>query len=292
MYSLINNFIISLWIHEYFIIWVLIKCYCYQAPWKKPWCWERLKAGGEGDDRGWDGWIASPIRWTWVWASSESWRWTGKPGVLQSMRSQRVGPNWMTEMISICQSKYSLWELEVLSGWIIYHAPCFLGNTSLITDTPNCSRFILYFISVQFNHSVMSDCLWLHGLACQASLSITNSQSLLKSCPLNQWCHQTISSSVIPFSSCLQSYPKSGSFQMTQLCASGGQSTGVSASTSVLPMNIQDLFPFGLTGWNSLQSRGLSRVFSNTILQKHQFFSTQLFFYSNTYIHTWLLEKP
>ena len=96
------------------------------------------------------------------------------------------------------------------------------------------------------------------------------------SCPLSQWCHPTISSSVIPFSSHLQSFPASGSFQVSQLFASGGQSIGVSASTSVLPMNIQDWSPLGWTGWISLQSKGLSRVFSNTTIQKHQFFSAQL----------------
>jgi len=96
------------------------------------------------------------------------------------------------------------------------------------------------------------------------------------SCPLSQWCHQTTLSSVIPFSSCLQSFPASGSCQMSQFFASGGQSIGVSASTSVLPMNTQDLFPLGLTGQISLQSKGLSRVFSNTTVQKHQFFSAQL----------------
>ena len=96
------------------------------------------------------------------------------------------------------------------------------------------------------------------------------------SCPSRRWCHPTISSSVIPFSSCLQSFPASGSFQMTQFFTSGGQSIGTSASASVLPMNIQDWFPLGWTGWISLQSKGLSRVFSNTTLQKHQFFGTQL----------------
>ena len=96
------------------------------------------------------------------------------------------------------------------------------------------------------------------------------------SSPLSQWCHPTISSSVIPFSSCPLSFPASGSFQMSKLFASGGQSIGVSASTSVLPMNAQDWFPLGWTGWISLQSRGLSRVFSNTTVQKHQFFSAQL----------------
>ena len=96
------------------------------------------------------------------------------------------------------------------------------------------------------------------------------------SCPLSWWCHPTISSSVVPSSSRLQSFPESGSFQMSQLFASDGQSTGASASTSVLPMNIQNWFPLGWTGWISLQSKGLSRVFSNTMVQKHQFFSTQL----------------
>ena len=96
------------------------------------------------------------------------------------------------------------------------------------------------------------------------------------SCSLSSWCRQTISSSVVPFSSCLQSFPASGSFQMSQLFTSGGQSIGVSASTSVLPMNTQDWSPLGWTGWISLQSKGFSRVFSNTTVQKHQFFGTQL----------------
>ena len=95
-------------------------------------------------------------------------------------------------------------------------------------------------------------------------------------CTSSRWCHSTISSSVIPFSSCPQSFPESGSFQMSQLFASGGQSIGVSASTSVLPMNTQDISPLRWTGWISLQSKGLSRVFSNTTVQKHHFFSAQL----------------
>ena len=110
--------------------------------------------------------------------------------------------------------------------------------------------------------------------------------------PLSRWCHPTISSYVIPFSSCLQFFPALGSFSMSQFLASGGQSTGVSASASVLPMNIQDWFPWGLTGMISLQSKGLSRVFSNTTVQKHQFFGAQLSSPSNSHIHTWLLEKP
>ena len=109
-----------------------------------------------------------------------------------------------------------------------------------------------------------------------ASLSITNSRSLLKLTLSSQWWHPTISSSVIPFSSCLQSFPASGFFPVSQFFTSGGQSIGVSASVLVFPMNIQDLFPLGWTGWISLQSKGLSRVFSNTAVQKHLFFSTQL----------------
>ena len=112
------------------------------------------------------------------------------------------------------------------------------------------------------------------------------------SCASSQWCHPTISSSVIRFSSCPQSFPASGSFPMSQLFAWGGQSIGVSASKSVLPKNTQDWSPLGLTGWISLQSKGLSRIFSNTTVQKHQFFNAQLSSQSNSHIHTWPLEKP
>ena len=136
------------------------------------------------------------------------------------------------------------------------------------------------FSSVQFSQSLSPVQLFATPwtAARQASLSITNSWSLLKPCPLSQWCHPTISSSVAPFSCCLQSFPASGSFQMSQLFTSGSQSIGVSASTSVLPMNIQDWFPLGWTGWISLKSKGFSRVISNTTVQKHQFFGAQLFF--------------
>ena len=111
-------------------------------------------------------------------------------------------------------------------------------------------------------------------------------------CPSSWWCHPTISSSVIPFSSCPQIFPASGFFLMSQLFTSGSQSIGVSASASVLPMNTQDWSPLGWTGWISLQSKGLSAVFSNTTVQKHQFFSAQNSIKSNSHIHTWLLEKP
>ena len=112
------------------------------------------------------------------------------------------------------------------------------------------------------------------------------------SCPSSWWCHPAISSSIIPFSSCPQSLPASESFPMSQLFASGGQSIGVSASASVLPVNTQDWSPSEWTGWISLQSKGLSRVFSNTTVQKHQFFSVQLSSQSDSHIHTWLQEKP
>ena len=116
-----------------------------------------------------------------------------------------------------------------------------------------------------------------HPMNCnsQVSLSISNSQSYSNSCPVSQWWHSTISFSVFPFSSRLQSFPASESFQMSQFFESGGQSIGVSALASVLPMNIKDWFPLGWTGRISLQSKLLSRVFSNTIVQKHQFFSVQ-----------------
>ena len=149
------------------------------------------------------------------------------------------------------------------------------------------------FSSVQFSRSVVSDSLQLHGLQhtrppCPSPTPGVYSNS----CPLSWWRHPTVSSSVIPFSSCPQSFPASGSFQISQLFASGRQDIGVSASTSVLPMNIQDWFPLRWTGCISLQSKGLSRVFSNTTVQKHQFFSTQLSSESNSHIHTWPQEKP
>ena len=125
----------------------------------------------------------------------------------------------------------------------------------------------------------------------QASPSFTISWSLLRFMS-TQWCHPTISSSVIPFSPCPQSFPASGSFPMSWLFASGSQSVGTSALASVIPMNIQDWFPLGLTGRISLQSKGLSRVFSSTTVQGCQFFSTQPSLWSNSHIHTWLLEKP
>ena len=147
--------------------------------------------------------------------------------------------------------------------------------------------------SVQFSRSVMSDSLRPHESQharppCPSPIPGVHSDS----CPLSRWCHPAISSSVIPFSSCLQSLPSSESFPMSQLFAWSSQSIGVSASASVLPMNTQGWSPLGWTGWISLQSKGLSRLFSNTTVQKHQFFSTQLSSQCNSHIHTWPLEKP
>ena len=145
--------------------------------------------------------------------------------------------------------------------------------------------------SVQSLHSVwLFVTLW--TAACQASLFITNSRSPPKLMFIESVMPSNHLILVVPFSSHLQSFPASGSFPMSQFFASGGQSIGVSASTSVLPMNTQDWSPLGWTRWISLQYKGLSRVFSNTTVQKHQFFGTQLSLQSNSHIHTWLLEKP
>ena len=147
--------------------------------------------------------------------------------------------------------------------------------------------------SVQFSHSVVSDSLRPHESQharppCPSPTPWVHSDSR----PSSRWCHPAISSSVVPFSSCLQPFTASGCFQMSQFFASGGQRIGVSASTSILPMNTQDWSPLGWNGWISLQSKGLSRVFSNTTVQKHQFFGTQPSSQSNSHIHTWPQEKP
>ena len=139
------------------------------------------------------------------------------------------------------------------------------------------SPFNNYFSSVQFICSAVSDSLQPHGLQhTRHTCPLPTPRVYSNSCPLSWWCHPDISSSVVPFSSRLQSFPALGSFPRRQFFASGGQSIGVSASTSVIPVNIQDWFPLGLTGLICLQSKGLSRVFPNTTVQKHQFFGTQL----------------
>ena len=205
----------------------------------------------------------------------------------------------------------SLWPYGLYSPWTSRGQDNGVGSLSLLhgifptqgsnPGLPYC-RWILYqlshndsrcimcsvtqFSSVQSLSSVrLFETPWI--AARQASLSITNSWSSPKPCPSSPWCHPTISSSVVPFSSCPQSFPASGSFPMSQLFTWGGQSTGVSASASVPPKNTQDWSPLEWTGWISLQSKGLSRVFPNTTVQKHQFFGAQPSSQSNSHIHTW-----
>ena len=147
--------------------------------------------------------------------------------------------------------------------------------------------------SVQFSHSVVSDSLRPHeSQHARAPCPSPTPGVHPDSCPSSQWCHPAISSSLVPFSSCPQSLPASGSFPKSQLFTWGGQSTGVSASASVPPMNTQDWSPLEWTGWISFQSKELERVFSNTTVQKHQFFSAQLSWQSSSHIHSRPLEKP
>ena len=147
--------------------------------------------------------------------------------------------------------------------------------------------------SVQFSPSVVSNSLRPHeSQLARPPCPSPTAGVYPNSCPLSRWCHPAISSSVVPFSACPQSLPASGSFPISQLFAWGGQSIGVSALASVIPKNTQDWSPLEWTGWISLQSKGLSRVFSNTTVQKHQFFGPQLSSPSKSHIHTWVLEKP
>ena len=153
--------------------------------------------------------------------------------------------------------------------------------------------YMIQFSSVQFSRSVVSDSLWPHESQHARPLCPSPSPGVHSdSRPSGPWCHPDISSSVVPFSSCPQSLPASESFPMSQLFAWGVQSTGASALASVLPKKSQGWSPSEWTGWISLQSKGLSRVFSNTTVQKHQFFSTQPSSQSSSHIHTWPQEKP
>ena len=178
---------------------------------------------------------------------------------------------------SICLSLSDLTSLSIIT----------LGPSTLLQMALFYSFFFNQFS--QFSDSVMSDSLWPHGLQharlpCPWPTPGAGSNSC-------KWCHPTTSSSFISVSSCLQSFPASGSLPMSQFFTSGGQIIGVSAWAPVLPMNIQDWFPLGLSGFISLQSKGLSRTFSSTTVQKYQFFSVQLSLQSNSNIYMWLLEK-
>ena len=168
-----------------------------------------------------------------------------------------------------------------------------VGKQIMASSSGNYFSLHYIFYISQFSHSVMSNSWRPHGLQyTRLPCPSPTPGACSNSCLLSRWFHSTISSSVVPFSSCLQSFPASGSFPVNQFFTSGGQSIGVSTLPSILPMNIQDWFPLGWTGWISLQSKGLSRVSSNTTVQKHQFFGIQLSLYFNSQIHTWLLEKP
>ena len=185
-------------------------------------------------------------------------------------------------------SSILVWRIPMDRGawWATVHR---VAKTTELLSTIYKNKTIIS--SVQ-----LLNCVWLfatHGLQHTRLPCPSLSPGVCSnSCPLSWWCHPTISSSVTLFSSCSQSFPASGSFPMSHFFPSGGQNIGVSASASVLPMNIQDWFPLGWTSWISLLSKGLSRVFSNTTVQKHPFFGTQLSLESNSHIHTWLIEKP
>ena len=189
---------------------------------------------------------------------------------------------------SSCHCKMCHWlgtsEISSYSWRFQVHMQDVKNMTSLLLSSPS---------SVQFSCTVVSDSFQPHESQHARPLCPSPTPAVHpNSCPSSWWSHPAISSSVIPFSSCPQSLQESGSFPVSQLFAWGGQSTGVSAAASVLPTNTQDWSPLGWTDWISLKSKGLSRVFSNTTVQKHQFFGTQLSSQSNSHIHTWLLEKP
>ena len=203
----------------------------------------------------------------------------GEPGGLPSMGSHRVGHDWS----DLEAAAAAIIEHDIMSLRLVFFSWYLKRDTEPNKASKEWSKNIFWkwkrrsdLSLVQFSCSVVSDSLQPHGLQ-HARLPYPSPTPRVysNSCPLSQWCHPTISSSVIPFSSFLQSFPASGSFPVSQF-ASGSRSIGVSASASVLPMSIQDWFPLGWTGWISLQSKGLSRVFSNTTVQKHQFVSTQL----------------
>ena len=203
----------------------------------------------------------------------------GNPLQCSCLGSPRDGKAWWAAVYGVTQSRTRLKWLsssssnKTLTKFNIHYDQNIQENWTWGTwEILN----MIASVSVQFNRSVVSDSLWPHGLQnTRPPCPSPTPRVYSNSCPLRQWCHPNISSSVIPFFSCLQSFPASGSFQMSQLFESGGQTIGVSAS-SVLPMNTQDWSPLGWTGWISLQFKGLSRVFSNTTAQKHQFFGSQL----------------
>ena len=206
---------------------------------------------------------------------------------------------WPKDCSQLGTSVYGILQTRLLE-WVAVLSPGHLPNLGMERVSPALQAVSLHLshqgspkiVSIQFSVSVVSDSLQPHGLQhARPPRPLPTPRVYSTSCSLSQWCHPMISSSVVPFSSCFQSFPASGSSPMSQFFTSGGQSIGVSASASVLPMNIQDWFPLGLTGLISLKSKGLSGVLSSTTVQKLQFFGTQLSLWSNSHIHTWLLKK-
>ena len=176
---------------------------------------------------------------------------------------------------------------------ILYHWGTREALYNYFSENLVISQYYLFVFILQFIHSVLSNSLWLHELQhTRFPCPSPTPRACSNSCPSSQGGHPIISASAISFSSWHQSFWTSGSFPMSQFFASGGQSIGASASALVLPMNIQDWFPLEFIGWIFLQSKGFSRVFSNTTVQKHQFFGSQLSLWSNSHIYAWLLEKP
>ena len=203
-----------------------------------------------------------------------------------ALQAGSLPPEPPAQLYKACVTSY----LSLCKCWTVNNY--WLFKVLLTVSALGCS-FPFQFTSVQFSRSVVSDSMQPHELQhSRPPCPSPTPRVYWNSCPLSQQCHPTISSSVIPFFSCLQSFPASGPFQMSQLFASGGQSIGVLASTPVLPMNTQDWSPLGLTGWIPLQSKGLSRVFSSTAIQKYQFFGAQPSLWSNYHIQKWLLGKP
>ena len=197
------------------------------------------------------------------------------------------------EWVVISFSRRSSWPRDLthvsspcIGGRILYHWATREAQARVISSLQTVYQTSVSACLLLLSHVWLFTTPWTaaHQAACPSPGACSNS------CPLSQWCHPTILSSVVPFSSCFKSFPASGSFPMSELLASGGQSIRTSASVSILPMNIQGRFPLGLTGLISLMSKGFSRVFSSTTIWRHQFFGAQLSLWSNPHINTWLLE--
>ena len=236
------------------------------------------------------------VTWNWGGAPDNSQQRSESlsPTVLEDWRlAFRRDPSCGKDTLIDSHVKHSEVEDPVEHAGFLTHRNCLIIN---VCSSKLVSFRVVFYISissVQFSHSVVSNSLRPHELQharppCPSPTPGIHSDSR----PLSQWCHPAISSSVVPFSSCPQSLPISESFPMSQLFAWGGQSTGVSALASFLPKKSQGWSPSEWTGWISLQSKGLSRVFSNTTVQKHQFFRAQPSSQSNSHIHTWPQEKP